>query len=355
MKAKQKCEAIIRKARDRKYQVILGRVDKNMCSLHPEWADLTKEEQGKINRWEVYAHKCYKNIAGGGYSERYVSDILYQTKILPRLNKNNYTKTGKLHGAGMFEDKNYQDMLIGIRYPDIVMRNIAGEFYDTDFQHISKSGAMDLCSRYPVLVFKESIGTGHGKGVHFAGKEEYSALIEHLKENYIVQQVMKQHDSLGYYNSSSVNIIRITSLFWKSTVYILGGILRVGVPGNFCDHTSLNGQHPLVIPVNGDGSLGKTAIDCDNGYVYEDVRGKEITGSVFRFQEMKEIVKKEHEKYPYHGIIGWDLTLDEGGNIRCMEYNSECPGIVQSQFALGPIFSQRTPRGNRLLDEILRE
>lgn len=254
----------------------------------------------------------------------------------------------------MFTDKNYQDMQMnGVRYPDIIVRNIEGEFYDVNFRHISLNKAMDLCKECPKLVFKKSIGTGHGRGVRVVSQKDYSVAMDQLGNNYIVQKIMRQHESLAYYNSSSVNIIRITSLFWKGMVYILGGILRVGAPGDFCDHTSENGEHPLVIPIGEDGRLGRIAIDCDEGYVYEDVRGKEIKDSVFRYSEMKEIVKKEHVKYPCHGIIGWDLTLNENGDIRCMEYNSDCPGIVQSQFALGPIFSQRTERGNRLLDEIL--
>lgn len=291
----------------------------------------------------------------GGYCEWFVSDALYQTEILPRLNKVNYTKIGQLYEDRLFADKNYQDMSANyIRYPDIIVRNIEGEFYDIGFHHISKTAALDLCKNYQELVFKKSIETGHGRGVRTVEQKDYSAVMDHLGKNYVVQKIMKQHMSLEYYNASSVNVIRITSLFWRGMVYILGGILRVGAPGNFCDHTSENGGHPLIIPIDEGGRLGRTAIDCDRGYVYENVRGKEIKGSIFRYLEMKEAVKKQHMKYPFMGIIGWDLMLDEDGNIRCIEYNSGCPGIVQSQFALGPIFAQTTERGNRLLDEILQ-
>lgn len=66
MKFRQECKAVIRKLRMIRLRNDLAKVDKNMCSLHPEWMDMTREEKSKINRWEVCAHKCYKNIPGGG-------------------------------------------------------------------------------------------------------------------------------------------------------------------------------------------------------------------------------------------------------------------------------------------------
>lgn len=205
------------------------------------------------------------------------------------------------------------------------------------------------------LVFKGSLVAGHGKNVQVVNRGNYISHMAFLRRDYIIQEVMKQHESLAYYNASSVNIIRITSLLWKGKVYIMGGILRVGVSGGFCDHTSQGGQYPLIIPIDENGWLGSRAIDCDNGFVYDDVRGKRIEGRILHYMKMKEFAQKEHIKYPHHKMIGWDFTLDVNENIRCIEYNSDCPGIVQSQFALGPIFSQRTERGNSLLDEILRD
>lgn len=174
--------------------------------------------------------------------------------------------------------------------------------------------------------------------------------------DYVVQEVMKQHESFSRYNPSSVNVIRITTLFWKSEVYVLGGIFRVGAPGEFCDHTtSPDNNHPRIIALDDEGRLTGKFIDPDLVNVYDDCYGVPASGAIMRYGEMKELVVKEHSRYPHHMLLGWDITLDENEDIICIEYNAGWPGIIQTQYALGPIFMQKSSRGVPLLHEILRE
>ena len=130
----------------------------------------------------------------------------------------------------------------------------------------------------------------------------------------------------------------MTTLFWKGTVYILGGILRIGAPGSFCDHLGANGVNPRVIRIYDDGKLYDYAVDPDGEKTFADAFGKPIIGSVPCYEEMKKQAVIEHKKFPHNRIIGWDFTVDEKYNVICMEYNSEQPGIIQSQMALGPFF-----------------
>lgn len=238
---KQQIKYCIKEARKLKRRIELTRVDRKMCVMHPDWAGLTKMEQKGLHWWDIYAHKCYKNIYGE-HCRQFVSDASYQTQILPRLNAVNYTDSGMFHKDTIFTDKNYQDIFVRYDvFPNIIVRNVEGEFYDKHFTHISEDEAISLCGLYPRLVFKGSLGAGHGKNVQLVDRGNYISHMAFLRRDYIIQEVMKQHESLAYYNASSVNIIRITSLLWKGKVYILGGILRVGVPGGFCDHVSGGG------------------------------------------------------------------------------------------------------------------
>lgn len=151
-------------------------------------------------------------------------------------------------------------------------------------------------------------------------------------------------------------MIRITTLYWKKEVYVLGGILRVGAPGEFCDlTTSPDNNHPRVIALDDNGRLTGKFIDPDLAYVYDDCYGVKPSGFIPKYEQMKELVVKEHSRFPYQGIIGWDITLDENENIICIEYNTGVPGIIQSQYCLGPIFAQKSLRGKPLIDEILSE
>lgn len=332
----------------------LEKYDKKICALHKEWEELDRNEL-KLVREDKYAYKIFKNVCGGDF-EYFVSDVLYQNVILPKLNFANYMPSGRFCAEhDYFIDKNYQEFFMKkLHPPKCVLHNINGNFYGTNFVKISKDDAMKLLLQYNKLVFKNSLETGHGKAVSLIGRNEFNSILDG-KKDYMIQEVLEQHESLVYYNASSVNIIRITTLFWKGNVYVLGGILRIGPPGSFCDLTPKGGKFPLIISINENGKLGSKAIDCENWKLYDNVWGKKIHGYILKYEEMKEKVKDEHLKYPKHGIIGWDLTLDKDANIRCIEYNVRCPGVMQSQYALGAIFSQKSVDGNALLDEILSE
>ena len=175
--------------------------------------------------------------------------------------------------------------------------------------------------------------------------------------DYIVQEVLRQHKSFSQFNASSVNVIRITTLLWKSEVYILGAVLRVGAPGQFCDHTSPDkGQLPRkYIVLDDDGRITKKAMYPDLLKPYDTSTDPIPEGIIPKFREMKQLCVKEHSRFPHHRIIGWDITLDENENITCIEYNPGWPGIIQSQYVLGPIFMQKSSRGIPLLHEILGE
>ena len=171
---------------------------------------------------------------------------------------------------------------------------------------------------------------------------------------YVVQKVLKQHESLSRFNSSSVNSIRITTLFWRGKIYTLGGIFKIGAPGEFCSHTAPNDNgHRSLIALDDDGRLTGKFIDSDSPKVYDDCYGLPPSGIIPKYRQMTELAVKEHSRFPNIGIIGWDITLDENENIICIEYNPDCPGIITSQYVLGPILAKRTSRGNMLLDEIM--
>lgn len=332
---------------------------KKLCAKRKEWAALTSSERNQLRTKETYAYIAYKNLYPDwekSDKKSYVSDAFYQTKLLPKLNKLNYDVFGMKRTKSYFTDKNYADLFIeDIKFPKTVIKNINGEFYNADFENISENDAKNLLSKYDRLVFKKSIFAGHGKGVLVANKSEYNDITADYKENYIVQEVLEQNALTAKFNESSVNIFRVTSLFWKGEVYILGIIFRVGAPGAFCDHLGQNGVNPRIVGVKPDGTLLNYCLDPDDGVIYKDIFGTSLDVTIPQVPEMIQLVKKTHKKYAHHRLIGWDLALDKNGEIVCIEYNSNVPGVVQTQMLLGPVFGQKTKRGNTLLDEILSE
>lgn len=330
----------------------MRREDQKICRAHPDWSPLTAEERAGIDKRELYGYTIYKNMTGETENLRYfITDAPYRTRILPMLNPENHLFARIVDVS--FSDKNYHELYMsGARFPRTILHCVRGTFFDEEYRPITADKALAILAPYEKLVFKQTTDTRHGEGIRLAGQGEYQSLLENFSSDYLVQELILQHASLAYFNPGSVNVIRISSLCWKGTVYILGGILRVGAPGAFCDHESRDGKSYLTIPLADDGAIRPRAYDIDHYQVMETAHGVEIRGTIPRYQEMKELCIREHIRFPRYALIGWDFTVDREGNIICMEFNTKYPGMNGTQCALGPVFAQKTVDGNTLYDEL---
>lgn len=334
---------------------VLINIDKFRCLNHQKWAVINNDELSKLpNPKYKWSYMLFKNMHGK-FSEFFVPDAVYQTKLLPQLNPHDFISGIIPTTQSDFADKNYQELLASnISFPETIVREINGFLYDKDFNLISADEAVNILKPYDNLVIKDSNGVGHGKGVDCLPISEIEIVIKKReRHNYVVQKVLKQSKDLEKYNESSVNIVRMTSLLWHNKVYVLGGILRVGAPGSFCDHLSCHGTSPLVVPLTEEGLLINKALDCDTFVVHDTLFGKEISGCIPNYEIMKKSAVMAHQKLAFHRLIGWDFTLDQKNNVVCMEYNTFLPGIVQSQCALGPFFNIYDDAGHSFLKEML--
>ena len=348
---------IIKRSIEKIYIFKLKKQERKIIKKHKEWKKLTKVEKSSVlkenKNISIVMKNLYENWDSCNYTQ-FISDYYYQIKVIPKLNCINYNEYGLRHKNSYFSDKNYQEKFLdNVTFPKAVIRCINGDYYDSMYNIISKDKALKLLKRYSKLVFKKSLGIGHGKGVKLVDNKNYEEELIKFNNNFIVQEILQQNDALAYFNSSSVNIIRVTSLYWKGQVYILSGILRVGAPGAFCDHLGYGSVNPRVIALDENGNLIGKAVDPDDCIVYDDIFGKKIEGKIPMYNEIKDIVKREHIKFKHHKIIGWDFTIDNKNNIICIEYNSTVPGIIQTQMVCGPVFSQKTANGSTLLNEIV--
>lgn len=331
--------------------------EKKQVKDHPNWVDLTPDEKKIFHKQNINTAKLLKNIYPNWDSVDYkyfISNSYYQMKILPILNKINYDAYGLLFDRTYFTDKNFEEKLAtSFKFPNCIVRCIDGDFYDKDFNYIEYSEALEKVKKYKKLVFKASLSSSHGKGVSLVENAEFDKELKNFGTNFVVQELIHQHKFLSNLNESSVNIVRITSILWKGNVYILSGVLRVGAPGAFCDHLGFKNNSPRVIGLDNDGNLYKFSVDPDNAYKYDDIFGKKIEGSVPLYKKMKQLVCEQHLKFPHHKIIGWDITVNDNNEVICIEFNSNVPGIVQSEMVCGPVFSMKTLNGNSILDEVL--
>ena len=348
---------IIKKYFNNKLIKNLRKAEIDMLKSNNIMKNLSEEEKKIISKRNLRIAKIMKNTYYNWEEtdKRYfISDIYYQTELLPKLNDINYDKFGLCVEKNYFSDKNYEERNANLmKFPDCVIRCIDGFFYDKDFNYINFEEALKKINNYDNLVFKKSIGEGHGKNVSLICKKNYEDAIKSFGKNFVVQEIISQHKFLASFNNSSVNVIRVTSLLWKGKVYILGGIFRVGAPGSFCDHLSNNKINPRIVGLDESGNLIPYAVDPVNIAVYNDVFGQKIEGQIPFYTEIKEKICKQHLNFIHHKIIGWDITINSNNEIICIEFNSNCPGVIQTQMVCGPIFGKKINNGEILLNEIL--
>ena len=352
--------SIVRSYRDSKLIKWHHQRSQALVQAHQEWTALTPQEKSSIRDKDYGQYTAYKNV-WGKLDEGFVSDPLY-LQILRVINANKYTSIGEdTSDYDTFSNKNYFALMLKhLQLPQTVIMSINGEFLDADYSLITKESALEKMNVHSQLVFKPAAGTGHGTHVSKVERKDFEQKLSEYAGftegggDFIVQEILKQHESFRRFNSSSVNVIRITTLFWKGEIYILGSILRVGAPGEFCDHTKPKDGTPprKYVVLDDDGRITGKVIYPDTLTPY-DPRNDQIQGIIPKFREMKRLVVEEHSHFPHHRIIGWDITLDENENITCIEYNPGWPGVINLQYALGPIFMQKSSRGVPLLYEIL--
>lgn len=273
----------------------------------------------------------------GKFDARIMPEDMFRMYVGNKLNHKAYKE--------VFSNKGYFEMFMPeAKFPNVIIRNIGNCLYDKDFNPITEEKANNILSVYNKVVVKPIKDSGKGRGVYLVEVSEENPLSV-IPKNYVVQEVFRQHPALEDLNKTSVNCVRLVTLFWENEVHLLGAMLKIGGEGEFADNsTSLkSGRGRMIIGINKDGKLS------DNGYL---TGGQKINtlhnGSSFAgyeipcFNAMVEEVKKQHCKFPVIKFVAWDVTLTANEEVVIMEYNTQNPGIQFIQYTNGSIFGDLT-------------
>ena len=278
-------------------------------------------------------------------SPRFIPNDLWLTKILPHFNTVLYSK-------GALQDKCLHSVFLpDIKRPETVVKNVAGVFYTDDLESIGEEEAVRRIKGCGDQIIKPSVGTSQGHGISFIdgetrSEEEIREILKSYKRNYIVQKVLKQHETMRMLNEASVNTVRVISFFYKGEIRFLSSILRIGGKKSRIDNVSQGGYQCTINP---DGTLQKMAyayrdgiarlVDrTDDGVVFDGI-------TVPGYEEILKEIRNHAVKMGHFKILGWDFAVDEDGRPVFIEYNT-LPG--QNQMTCGPTFGDLT-------DEVLNE
>lgn len=147
------------------------------------------------------------------YNKYFIPDNIWYEKITPYFNNLMFKRA--IADKGMF------DILIPeVKQPRTVVKNRAGIFYDGKGNVITKKEALILCIQEEKFIAKPTLGGGAGKDIHFYDKtkdtkEKIEKIFSFYQNNFIVQEIVEQHEILSNLNESSLNSMRVLSIFFK--------------------------------------------------------------------------------------------------------------------------------------------
>lgn len=267
---------------------------------------------------------------------RFIDNGLYYSRIIGRLNDHRMCYA--------YEDKNNYDKLFNnrVQLPKVIVRNISDKLLDENYKHINYDEAIKKLQQVEICIVKPALDSGGGKGIvvlHNNNKKEYLANIKKSlqRKDIIIQHYIQQNDALACYNSSSVNTIRVFSLSWKNEIIIIAKYLRVG--NNNLDFV---GCRTSQMEIKDDGTVGRMLdtqrkFHDENSYK-ELIRTEMIPGYV----KIIKIIKNEHKRLNYFGLIGWDFSVDKAGEPILIEINTRWPALDSPQMFVGPAFGDLT-------------
>ena len=166
-----------------------------------------------------------------------------------------------------------------------------------------------------------------------------------LTEKSVVQELIEQHSVVAAITSSSVNTIRLVTLWSKNDdIILVSASMRFGQGDSFVDNWSGGG---ISVGVDTDsGVLKKFAYDkTGKRFTEHPVSGVKFNN--FQIPMWDEIVKMAEvvqKASPFYRLIGCDVAVTESGPV-LIEANAN-PDIVYQEQVSGPILADK-----RVFDE----
>lgn len=207
------------------------------------------------------------NVSTKGYEYFYYANKIEDINYIPEdiFYKYLIRQFNKFEFSSSYSDKNMYDKLFrGVNTLNTVIRNMNGQFYDKDYNYLTKKEAVvifiDAVDKYR-LIIKPSINSGGGKNISLIGGKDMkskninkdmfiASIFDRYGQDYIVQPFFHQSTLLETIYPHSLNTIRIVSFERKGKISILACVLKMGNNFEYLDKISMGG---LSIGIDNNG------------------------------------------------------------------------------------------------------
>lgn len=285
---------------------------------------------------EILGHKHFApwlyvySVVSGEFKEGWIPDNYYGSVVIPRLQG----KYGKISFLKPLNTLFFQDNA----FPDL-LAYANGVFFDSNYKFVpAELVEKKLFRNQDRVVFKLD-SSRKGRDIHVFSRESFS--VEKIRQlgNGLFQQFIKQHELFTKFAQSSVATLRLTTIYEDdAAVSVRAAHLKLGRQ----NETHVQSKSSIRVPID-----RKSGVFNDIGYTSKWVETQvhpdnniPFTGHrIPYFKECLETVTALHKKVPYVRNIGWDLTVDNKGNVHIMEWNGWHNGVKFSEATQGPCFA----------------
>lgn len=295
------------------------------------------KEEGRVNF--DFSTVC-KTI--NGFDERYLSRRLYMTRIGRSLNPKSVIT---------LENKSlYAQLLVNIPQPKTIVKRINGAWIDGQLNFISSIQAIEKLAEIGKFIIKPVSNTNSGQNVHLINHIDIPSIgdrtnkiremISKVSTDFIAQEVLYQSPITAKFNESSVNTIRVCTLFLNEKITITEAHMRIGKKDSVVDNLEAGG---IMVGIHENGELFEYALDKYLNKYYKSHTGAEFKNSyINNIAEIKNLAISCHKLIPHFHYIGWDFAINTEGKTVLIELNASYPEITLPQIIAGPIFGDRT-------------
>lgn len=240
------------------------------------------------------------------------------------------------------DDKNFYDLYFPeMKKPTTLFRKVGQFFLNDKYEPVSNEEVVRICKTRKEVIIKKTRFSQGGEGVSFiktdiSDLELLNSLVS-IQEQYICQDIIKQHPEINKLNDTSLNTIRIMTLVRDGKVQVLSPLIRVGRKGSKVDNLTGGG---MACGINEDGTLkGRVYDQKMQKYEYSPQGYRFVDIKIPNFERCTELVSKMAIRFSgITRLMSWDIAVDVEGDPVLIEMNLTFSGVDSHQLANGPLY-----------------
>lgn len=327
---------------------------KKVIACNPEILKVRREREGEwLQKWRKY-DKHLSPLAYRVFSY-YIGEDLNIMPMELCVNVVERVLTPSSF-SDYYSDKNSLGKIVPKEYfPSVFLRNVRGAFYDGDYfvlDPVSVDKWIDSIPLEKVILKPARLDSGRGidvfcktSGGFFNGRKERlnkRYLDANYKQDYLVQECLRQSDFTAQFNPSSVNTIRIaTYRDSQGVVHPLKAVLRIGAKGAVVDNSHSGG---VACGIGAAGKVGKYVCDIygNRQRVFNGVDFEKNNLILPNYHEIQQFAVAVSQNVFHHDLVALDVALDLNAKPVLLEINVDGFAGWIFQLLSGTIFGEYT-------------